>query len=218
MTDRQPFHIFICYAREDRDSLEALRRKLSPLKLSGLAHIWYDGEIIGGKDWDAEIRRNLQSADLVLLLISDDFFDSDYIDRVELREALEANARQENVVVPVILHDCIWQVHPELRRLQALPDEARPVHMEDHWKKPELGFANVAHGVVRVLDDPDTEVRRGRKDARFEVLQRAKEAEARKVKEAEARRVKEAETQRLKEVEACKARDEVDPFYALMLP
>ena len=121
----EPFHIFICYAREDREALESLRKKLTPLKQSGLAHIWYDGEIIGGKDWDAEIRRNLQSADLVLLLISDDFFDSDYIDRVELREALAANARQENIVVPVILHDCIWRVHRELAKLQALPDEPK---------------------------------------------------------------------------------------------
>jgi formylglycine-generating enzyme required for sulfatase activity len=183
----EPFHIFICYAREDRDALESLRKKLNPLKQSGLAQIWYDGEIIGGKDWDSEIRRNLKSADLVLLLISDDFFGSDYIDRVELREALDANARQENIVVPVILHDCIWHVHPELSKLQALPDEAKPIFVDDHWKKPDYGFANVAHGVVKILKDSDTETRRGRKNSSFENAQNAQAAEQRRLEQQQAK-------------------------------
>ena len=203
-----PFHIFICYAREDRDSLESLRRKLAPLKQSGRAHIWYDGEIIGGKDWDHEIRRNLKSADLVLLLISDDFFDSDYISRVELREALEANARLENIVVPVILHDCIWTVHRELAKLQALPAEAKPIYVEEHWKKPELGFANVAHGVVKILDDADTETRRVRKTDRLEAVRKAAAAEQRRLEKeqaaAEAVRQKRAAEQQRKESEAAK--------------
>ena len=207
----EPFHIFICYAREDRDALESLRKKLTPLKQSGLAQIWYDGEIIGGKDWDSEIRRNLKSADLVLLLISDDFFDSDYIDRVELREALDANARQENIVVPVILHDCIWRVHRELAKLQALPDEAKPIFVDDHWKKPELGFANVAHGVVKILADPDTEARRSRKNTHFETLRKEEAAEQRRLEQLQAKaeadrrqRAAEAAEQKRREEEAAR--------------
>jgi formylglycine-generating enzyme required for sulfatase activity len=178
----EPIKLFICNAREDRDPLEMLRKKLAPLVHSGRIQVWYDREITGGKEWYHEISFNLKTADIVLLLISDDFFESDYIKSVELREALDGHARQENVVVPVILYDCPWATHPELSRLQALPEEAKPIFVEEHWKKPDLGFANVARGVLRLLDDPATAERRERKIARLEQLAAA-EAEERKLKE-----------------------------------
>ena len=156
----QPFHIFICYAREDAEARASLRRKLAPLQQSGKARVWYDGEIVGGQQWDQEIRRNLKSADIVLLLISDDFFDSDYIDRVELKEALEAYCRGENTVVPVILYDCIWQVHPELAQLQALPTDAKPIYKKQYWENPDEGFADVAKGIVKILESEETAKKR----------------------------------------------------------
>jgi len=159
----EPLNIFICYAREDSDALEAIRKKLSPLVRSGRVKVWFDGEITGGKAWDDEIRGNLKSADIVLLLISDDFFDSDYINSVELREALNGHARKENVVVPVILYDCLWDSHPEIARLQALPDDAKPVFVKKYWSDPSDGFANAARGIVKILDDSETDSRRNRK-------------------------------------------------------
>ncbi|MFZ4634822.1 MAG: SUMF1/EgtB/PvdO family nonheme iron enzyme [Saprospiraceae bacterium] len=188
-----PFKIFICYAREDKEPLEQLRKKLMPLQQSNRVQLWYDKEITGGKEWDAEIRLNLKSADLVLLLISDDFFDSSYIHSVELREALDGHERRENVVAPVILYDCLWDHHPELSKLQALPEDAKPVFMEEHWKRPDYGFANVARGVVRILDDPEMQVRRERKQKRLAELEKTQAADHARL-EAE-RRQREAETE-----------------------
>jgi formylglycine-generating enzyme required for sulfatase activity len=188
-----PFKIFICYAREDKEPLEQLRKKLMPLQQSNRVQLWYDKEITGGKEWDAEIRFNLKSADLVLLLVSDDFFDSSYIHSVELREALDGHERRENVVAPVILYDCLWDHHPELSKLQALPEDAKPVFMEEHWKRPDYGFTNVARGVVRILDDPEMQVRRERKQKRLAELEKTQAADHARL-EAE-RRQREAETE-----------------------
>ena len=57
-----PIKIFICYAREDRASLELLRKKLNPVEQSKGFELWYDKKITGGQEWDAEIRFNLQAA------------------------------------------------------------------------------------------------------------------------------------------------------------
>ena len=180
-----PFKIFICYAREDREALELLRKKLKPL--DSRIDMWHDREITGGKDWDKEIRVNLKTADIVLLLISDDFFDSDYIKSVELREALEGHARKENVVVPVILHYCLWDEHDEISKLQALPPDANPVYVERHWKKPDDGFNDVARGIVRIIKDAETHNRRLRKQQRLQELALEEAADHARQKQERAR-------------------------------
>jgi formylglycine-generating enzyme required for sulfatase activity len=80
-----------------------------------------------------------------------------------------------------------------LSKLQALPEDAKPVFMEEHWKRPDYGFTNVARGVVRILDDPEMQVRRERKQKRLAELEKTQAADHARL-EAE-RRQREAETE-----------------------
>ncbi|MFN0013275.1 MAG: toll/interleukin-1 receptor domain-containing protein [Saprospiraceae bacterium] len=185
-----PLKTFIIYAREDRASLDMLMGHLAVFERNGTVRFWYDREITGGKDWDNEIRFNLKTADIVLLLISPEFFLSDYIHSVELIEALQRDRAGEALVVPVILKKCLWHKYPEIARLQALPSEAKSVFDKNHWPDPHDGFFNIAEGFDRFLDDPDTEARRQRKHDRIK-----QEVEDEKKKQAteEARQKREAE-------------------------
>ncbi len=70
--------IFCCYAREDEDLLEKLKSHLSPLRRQGVIDVWYDREIRAGAVWEEEIKRHLNEAHIILLLISPDFIHSDY--------------------------------------------------------------------------------------------------------------------------------------------
>ncbi len=228
-----PFQVFICYAREDRHALEQLMGHLAVFERNGTVKFWYDREITGGKDWDQEIRFNLKSADIVLLLISPDFFKSDYIHSVELTEALQRDRDKEALVVPVILKKCLWHKYAELARLQALPAEARPVFDRTHWTDPDDGFYDVAEGFDRIVEDPDTEARRARKRKRLEAeeaarLKREAEETARKKREAEeearkkheaeeaARKKREQEEAARKEREAEEARRKFMPDMVLI--
>ncbi|MCB9283820.1 MAG: SUMF1/EgtB/PvdO family nonheme iron enzyme [Lewinellaceae bacterium] len=165
----EPLKVFICYAREDRDPLEKLMGHLAVFERNDAVQFWYDKEITGGKDWDETIRFNLKSADIVLLLISPDFFRSDYIHSVELSEALQRDKDKEAVVVPVILRKCLWYKDPRISRLQALPSEANPVFDKKYWSDAEDGFFDVAEGFDRLLEDPDTKERQRRKRFREHV-------------------------------------------------
>lgn len=86
-----------------------------------------DRELIAGDHWEPEIKRQLQKADLILMLISSDYFDSDYIHAVELREAIERHRLGEARVVPVIVRDCAWETDPVVNSLQVLPSDGKPV-------------------------------------------------------------------------------------------
>ena len=201
--DPSPLKIFICYAREDRPALESLMGHLAVFERNGAVEFWYDREITGGQDWDDAIRVNLKSADIVLLLVSPDFFRSDYIHSVELTEALQRDRDREALVVPVILKKCLWHKHGELARLQALPAEAHPVFDRSHWPEPDDGFYDIAEGFDRILDDPDTAARRRRKNER---LRREAEAAEHERQKAElARKKQEAVERKKREDEALEA-------------
>jgi hypothetical protein len=74
MTDpAKPTRIFISYAHEDEDWREKLEKQLAILRQQGLIQTWHDRRIRAGSEWAGAIDRELEAADIVLLLVSADF-------------------------------------------------------------------------------------------------------------------------------------------------
>jgi hypothetical protein len=140
--------VFVSYAHED----EHLRKKLSD-HLGGLHHggyisEWNDGQIIAGQEWAPEIIRQLDEADIILLLITSSFLGSDFIGRVELARALERHRRGEAIVIPVILKPADWR-SAGLAGLLALPKDGKAVST---WPDRDAAYVNIAQGLRRVVD------------------------------------------------------------------
>jgi hypothetical protein len=148
MPDSQPLKLFIIYAREDQSALLELKAHLRPLEKRGDLTVWYDGEILPGQDWDKAIKEQLATADIVLLFISKHFFNSEYIEKEELKKALERHKKGEAVVVPVIVKPCLWDAHGEIVALQVLPKDGRPV---SSWRDADEAFTDVAKGVQNLM-------------------------------------------------------------------
>jgi hypothetical protein len=87
----------------------------------------------------------LESADIILLLISADFINSRYCYSVEGRCALERHKAGEARVIPILLRPVDWQITP-LAKLQALPRDARAV---TSWLNPDEAFLAIAQGRSR---------------------------------------------------------------------
>ncbi|SRR6266700_65322 len=121
-----PIKIFFCYAREDDTLVRALEKQLKALRRQGLIDIWYDREISPGMEWEQEIDKHLNSSQVILLLISPDFMDSEYCYGVEMQRAMERHERGEAHIIPIILRPVYWQGAP-FGKLQVLPSEARPI-------------------------------------------------------------------------------------------
>jgi hypothetical protein len=71
-----PFHVFYSYSHADRRMLDRLRAHLAMLRRHGLITEWFDRDIEAGAEWRAEITRQLEAADVILLLVSVDFLAS----------------------------------------------------------------------------------------------------------------------------------------------
>jgi len=124
--DGSALSLFISYSHRDDELREKLDTHLSLLKRQGVFDVWHDRRIAAGQEWAGQIDAELESADIVLLLISADFLASDYCYDREMLHALQRHDAGSARVVPVILRPCDWQTSP-FARLQVLPRDGTPV-------------------------------------------------------------------------------------------
>src|SRR5258708_28318430 len=94
--------IFFSYAHKDEKLREELEKQLSLLKWQGLVTSWHDRRIVAGQEWADEIDAQLNSARIILLLVSPDFIASDYCYGVEVKRAMERHEAGEALVIPII--------------------------------------------------------------------------------------------------------------------
>ena len=83
-----------------------LRTNLSALRRRGLITDWHDRQIPPGAFWDDEIRQQLDAADIILLLISADFIDSDYCMNFEVKQAYKRAKAGSATAIPVFYRHC----------------------------------------------------------------------------------------------------------------
>jgi TIR domain len=150
-SERKPLAVFISYAHADAGFRDDLEAHPAFLKRSGGLKTWHDRAIDPGKEWGSEVEENLNSADIILLLISADFANSQYCWDVETRLALERYERGEALVIPIIIRpvDPGWKKTP-LGKLQSLPEDARPVTM---WPSRDEAYANIAAGLRNLVEN-----------------------------------------------------------------
>jgi len=95
--------------------------------LEPLDYIHFDDRnLIPGEEWDERIQQELQSADIILMLVSADFLATKYIKEVEIQQALNRHEKGEAKVIPIILPRCLWE-KTVLSKLSALPEKDKPI-------------------------------------------------------------------------------------------
>jgi tetratricopeptide (TPR) repeat protein len=147
----QPVQVFFSYSHRDEALRDELAKHLDILRRQGVISTWHDRCITAGREWAGEIDRELETADVILLLISVDFLSSDYINDVELTRAMARHEAQSALVIPVILRPCRWQ-RGAFAKLQALPTNGEPV-TSGKWASQDDAFLVVAQGIERAAEE-----------------------------------------------------------------
>jgi hypothetical protein len=140
--------VFISYSHADQEWLERLRRHLKPLVREGL-DCWDDTHIRPGDDWQQEIRTALDTAQVAVLLISANFFASDFINENELPPLLAAAQAKGVRILPVIISASRFARIPDLARFQAVNPSERPLA-----KMPLAEQEEVLDYVAQVIENP----------------------------------------------------------------
>src|SRR3954454_4072423 len=143
--------VFISYSHADKEWLDRLKRHLKPLVREGNLDCWDDTHIQPGDDWKQEIQNALDTAQVAVLLISADFFASDFIDENELPPLLDAAKAKGVHILPVILSASRFARNPDLARFQAVNPPNRPLaKMPTAEQEDVLDY--VAHTIESIFD------------------------------------------------------------------
>lgn len=183
-TNQKGLEVFCCFDSNDGNLLAELRAHLIPLQHEGLIRLWANVDIGAGEEWQKEIDRHLNSAPIILLLVSPDFMASEYAYSKEMKQALKRHEDNDALVIPVILRPTDWHNAP-FGKLQSLPKNGMPV-TGSAWHTRDEAFLNVAAGVRKAVKD-----RRSAEDLQREAEREAEEERIRREDAARRRRMEE---------------------------
>jgi hypothetical protein len=150
MKDIQNVKIFCSYAHEDLLFVLQLKTHFASLKRIYPWLLWTDMEICAGEEWAQTIQSHLDTAQIILLLISPDFMNSDYCYRKEMMRAMERHEQREAHVIPIIVRSvALWEQAP-FGKLQVLPTGGVPI-TDRYWHTPDKAFTHVIEKISEII-------------------------------------------------------------------
>jgi WD40 repeat protein len=147
-TQNSQIEVFISYSSKDQKLRQELEIHLSNLKRQGTIVAWHDRKIEAGEEWETQIKSHLESARIILLLISPDFMASDYCYDLEMRRAIQRHQNGSAQVIPILLRPTDW-IETPFSGLQVLPDGRTPITTAVNQDE---AFVNVVQGIRRSID------------------------------------------------------------------
>jgi photosystem II stability/assembly factor-like uncharacterized protein len=216
-------HIFVSYAREDKRWLDQeYRFNLIHFLKESLrrdnADFWYDKELMGGDEFKRRIESEIDRAQIALLLVSQHFLNSEFIESFELPRIAARAERKEIVVIPVLVEPCAWHDYPFLADRQMVPSSSPLIHFTESEPK----WADVR---FEILDGLRRQVKRIREEMQAEALRKESEERRkrerelaeeenrepeRKARELAEQRAREGAERKARELAAQKAREEAE--------
>ncbi|MBA2680255.1 MAG: TIR domain-containing protein [Ktedonobacteraceae bacterium] len=146
-----PLEVFYSFAEADEPLREELEKHLALLRHEKLITTWHSRQVSPGQDLSEALDSHLNSASVILLLVSADFLASNYCYGVEMRRAMERHhSAQPARVIPILLRPVdAWQRTP-FGQLQPLPANGVPI---TQWPDRDEAFSQVAAGIRAALED-----------------------------------------------------------------
>lgn len=143
----KPIEIFYSYASTEDETDEKLQQQLEKhlgvLKRQGKIAHWHKRNILAGQISSEEVSKHLNSAQIILLLISPDFVSSDDCWDIEMERALERQKEEKTLVIPVLMRPIDYKEAP-FSNLRVLPKNGKPI---TSWDNQDEAFADIAYNI-----------------------------------------------------------------------
>jgi len=139
--------VFVSYSRIDVDVLNSMKRHFKPL--TEKIDFWDDSRIMPGEKWKEEIEAAMADVKVALLLVSIDFFNSEFITSNELPRLLKSSEEEGATILIIIVKPIAFELF-ELSRYQTLNKPEYPISTMDETERENL-WVNVVREVLKVI-------------------------------------------------------------------
>lgn len=143
-----PFEMFFSYVKEDERLVKRLRDQLAILKQQQLIIDWHAGSAALGQEAAAQTMQHLNSAQIILLMVSPAFLASQQHAR-EVQRAMERSHRGEAMVIPILLRPTARWNAASFGTLLMLPREEKAI---TEWNNLDRAFAAVAEEIAEAIE------------------------------------------------------------------
>lgn len=147
---KEAIEVFYSYAREDENLAKEIQKQLIFLRRKKIIKDWHPGLITpDGGMADEQTMHHLNTARIILLLVSPDFIFSEKHGNLEVERAMERREAREAVVIPINLRNIDnWENTP-FGGLLAIPRNELPVI---EWPNRDAAFAEIAREIRGVVE------------------------------------------------------------------
>jgi molecular chaperone DnaK len=143
-----PQKFFISYAHEDVIFAKRVEKTLSILEQHNLIKLWIDKtDIEIGSLWEKEIFGAIDAADAAILLVSEDFLVSKFIQKHELPRLFARHEKSGLRLLPIIIRSCPYTLSTDLAQFQFFNDPNRPWNGLKDWEVDQE-LTKLAHKVA----------------------------------------------------------------------
>ncbi|HEU5377748.1 MAG TPA: TIR domain-containing protein [Ktedonobacteraceae bacterium] len=143
--------VFISYSHSDSKWLDRLRKHLAPLEREGVLDLWDDTRISAGQQWEEVLTNAIETARVVVLLVSANFLASDFIIEGELPALLDRARASGTAIIPVILSPSLFN-HTNLRMFRAINSPEHPISSMNPDEQEHM-FTKVSQTILAHLGE-----------------------------------------------------------------
>ena len=150
-----PIDVFISYAAEDEKFKKQLETHLTLLKREGVISTWNSQQTTAGliEGAEQEIATRIDSAQIILLLMSTSFLASDDLYKNQMMRAINRQQSGKAVRVIPIAVRYVAPGNPDIvpfQKIQGLPRNGKPI---ESWRSADEAWAMIAQEIREVCKD-----------------------------------------------------------------
>ncbi|WP_221392587.1 TIR domain-containing protein [Dyadobacter sp. NIV53] len=106
---KAPKKIFISYSSKNSAFVKRLVTHLEVLKSSGIIEPWYDRMIEPGTKWDDSIKKEMNTSDVIIFLLTPEFLATEYIMKTEVPMAINQAKTSGSSLFFIEALACSWE-------------------------------------------------------------------------------------------------------------
>lgn len=124
--------VAISYSKDDLTLVDKFRQHLTALERQGyIEDPWYCTMLEAGKEWNEEIFKKFDEADIIFFMVSENLMANKYVQEFEIKKAIEKwDSKNSSIrIIPILLKANDWN-RPEpynLQRFSGAPYALRPI-------------------------------------------------------------------------------------------